>query len=307
MANLYCFSLRCTQTGHHPRRPRTEDSVYLEIVQGDDVKARWPSDGVRDMNPNDTARLGVVANYEPDPAKPLKARLWNRHGGDGTPELWGEYAFPAAGTGKGTLPLDSAEYGSSYALAFDQLAAPGNQVWLRSIQCIAPASALDFAVVEAALALSQEALDSFGKELSNAPDPRAQAVGGAMEAAAAVLGTIPNLAKAVADAGTWPDELYLSYGASRDAENQIYPTDGGTLAFAENDIDDPEYAKIFLPLGGSPVQIVLWDRDSSSPDDNLGSLMVAADAAIGDYACILRSAKEGSVYLLAYAVVPPLA
>jgi len=145
------------------------------------------------------------------------------------------------------------------------------------IQCLQPATGTDLGV-NSALANLPNLLPS---QLGSNP-----------------LGAVANLIAAIDRAQANPDDLYITKGAKGN-ENAIWPGPGRNELTYRDQTKTPNVA---VPFYGSQ-NISLWDYDSGSSDDLLGSItMKEEERGLGVLAKVAFSVQEGSVYYVFYRV-----
>ncbi|WP_432139829.1 MULTISPECIES: hypothetical protein [unclassified Streptomyces] len=150
--------------------------------------------------------------------------------------------------------------------------------------CVHAATGTDTAVNEALSALA-------GNEVV-----RLSSIGGSV---ADFVKSIPQAAAAIDTARGDPDDLYLTTDTAGGLDRAIWPGNGSTGTVRSGQTQ---------PLGVAvPVNRVqnlsLWDYDSVSRDDLLGSIRIdEGERGAGPIAKLARNDTEGSAYYVTYQV-----
>ncbi|WP_369166756.1 hypothetical protein AB5J49_02180 [Streptomyces sp. R28] len=120
-----------------------------------------------------------------------------------------------------------------------------------------------------------------------------------VSSAQAFVQSIPQAIAAIDAARGDPDDLYITTTTSGGVDGAIWPGNGSTGSVNSGQTQ---------PLGVSvPVDFVqnlsLWDYDSASDDDLLGSIRIEeSEQGAGPIARLASSPAEGSAYYVTYRV-----
>jgi hypothetical protein len=110
---------------------------------------------------------------------------------------------------------------------------------------------------------------------------------------------IGNLLQAIDVARADPDDLYVTTGTAGGRDNAVWPGRGQNSVMRSG---QSQPLNLQIPFAGS-LNVSLWDYDSGSRDDLLGSVTILeSDFGQGDLAKIAASPVEGSVYYVVYNV-----
>ena len=113
------------------------------------------------------------------------------------------------------------------------------------------------------------------------------------------VNAVPGLLEAIDTARQDPDDLYVTTNTAGGVANRVWPAEAETQPTQAGQSQNPEVA---LDFSGN-LNISLWDYDSGSGDDLLGSITVLeAEAGQGDIAKLAASPVESSAYYVVYAV-----
>ncbi len=158
---------------------------------------------------------------------------------------------------------------------------------VKMLYCVRAATGVDSGVIQA-IADAISALPSaiLPSELA----------GGDMKA---TLDGVAQTIFAIDTAGADPDDLYVTTGTEGDVDLAVWPGNGETQDVSAGQSVQPnitidfEYAQ----------NLSLWDYDTVSSDDLLGSVtMLAEEAGQGEIAKLATSDVEGSAYYVTYEV-----
>lgn len=153
---------------------------------------------------------------------------------------------------------------------------------IRTVYCVRPATGTDAGVNQALAGLAAEVLPS-------------QVGGNLLEG----LKRLPNVIAAIDSARSDPDDLYITTGTQGGRDNAIWPGRGSHGSMRSGQSFAPTISLDFA----TTQNISLWDYDSVSRDDHLGSIMIqASDQGRGEIAKLASSAVEGSAYYIIYRV-----
>lgn len=152
---------------------------------------------------------------------------------------------------------------------------------IRTIYCMSPATGTDGAVNAALADLPAYVLSDLGEATI-----------------ARTLAGVRELIGAVDAARADPDDLYLTSGTEGDRSQAIWPGAGQSVPMRAGQSVAPNVEVAF----NGTQNISLWDYDSVSRDDLLGSVTASRDEAGKELLKPARSQVEGSVYYVQYAV-----
>lgn len=113
-----------------------------------------------------------------------------------------------------------------------------------------------------------------------------------------VIRAIPGLIDAIDAARADPDDLYLTNDTSGGVENRIWPIDKKYHPVNTNQLVTLGVAIAFE----DKLNLSLWDHDSSSDDDLLGSIVIDSVDVGKEMTKKAWSEIESSVYLVSYLV-----
>jgi hypothetical protein len=152
---------------------------------------------------------------------------------------------------------------------------------IQTIRCVRSASGIDSGVFEAFARLPLTVVPS---ELD-----------GAVEAIKALPGVIEAIDAARSD----PGNLYITAQTTADRNRALWPAPGVDVDMLPDQSVEPN-----LTLDFTHTQnLSLFDHDTVSADDHLGSIMISAsEQGSGEIARLASSSVEGSVYYIIYRV-----
>lgn len=155
---------------------------------------------------------------------------------------------------------------------------------ISTVFCFQPASGIDGPVNSAILNLVPNAFaldDPLGRPTAD------------------VIKAMPGVLQAIDNARTDPDQLYITTDTAGGRANAIWPGPGAMQdmqAGQSNDVD------LTLDFNHS-LNLSLWEYDSGSADDLLGSVtLYASEQGSGDQVKKAYSTVEGSCYFVTYRV-----
>lgn len=120
-----------------------------------------------------------------------------------------------------------------------------------------------------------------------------------ISAVIASIRALPGVVEAIDAARTDPDNIYMTTSTNEGRENAIWPPEGVEIEMLP---DQSHEINLNLDFNFSQ-NISLFDHDTVSADDHLGSIMVSADeAGMGPRVGKAASQVEGSVYFITYEV-----
>lgn len=152
---------------------------------------------------------------------------------------------------------------------------------IETIRCVRSASGIDAPVFDAIATLPSEVAPSEIDELIR------------------TIKALPGVIEAIDAARDDPDNLYLTAGTTGKRDLAIWPAPGTD---AEMRPDQSISPAITLDFEFSQ-NLSLWDYDSVSRDDHLGSILIeASQAGQGEVGRLASSRIEGSVYYIIYRV-----
>jgi hypothetical protein len=110
---------------------------------------------------------------------------------------------------------------------------------------------------------------------------------------------LPGVIGAIDVARSDPDNFYVTTNTNGGRQNAIWPGPGGDVQMQAGQSVAPQ-----LPVQVSGSQnISLWDYDSTSDDDLLGSVtMLESEQGQGEIAKLAKSMVESSFYYVVYRV-----
>lgn len=155
-------------------------------------------------------------------------------------------------------------------------------VRLLMLFCVRHASGTDFGATQAIAGLADFIPASqFGSPLSS------------------VISNLPQVIAAIDTARSDPDDLFVTTDTTGDFGNSFWPPGGQTQNFQAG-----QSATVMLDFEfAHSINFSLWDYDSSSPNDLLGSVTVfEQEAGTGEIAKLAKSDVEGSAYYVFYEV-----
>jgi hypothetical protein len=114
-----------------------------------------------------------------------------------------------------------------------------------------------------------------------------------------VIRALPGVIAAIDTARSDPDDLYVTTNTDGGRDNAIWPGAGRDVKMQADQSVAP---RITVPFSGSQ-NISLWDYDSVSDDDLLGSVtMFESEQGQGEIAKLAKSTVESSYYYVVYKV-----
>lgn len=123
--------------------------------------------------------------------------------------------------------------------------------------------------------------------------------GDSLNAIQTAINALPGLLEAVDQARQDPDDLYVTTNTAGGLDNAVWP---GNQRTQPTQAGQSQSIRLPLQFSGN-LNVSLWDYDSSSDDDLLGSITVLeAEAGRGDIAKLAASAVESSAYYVVYRV-----
>lgn len=155
------------------------------------------------------------------------------------------------------------------------------QATIETIRCIRSASGIDAGVFEALSRLP----------LQVAPDE--------IDALVASVRALPGVVEAIDSARGDPDNLYVTAGTNPGREQALWPPPDTEIEMRPDQSVAPGVSIDFA----FSQNLSLWDYDTVSRDDHLGSIMIeASEQGAGEIARLASSSIEGSVYYVVYRV-----
>ncbi len=110
---------------------------------------------------------------------------------------------------------------------------------------------------------------------------------------------LPGVIAAVDAARSDPDDLYITTNTGGGRDNAVWPSPGGVVQIQAGQSETPDFTVDF----DHSQNLSLWDYDSVSDDDLLGSVtMFASEQGQGEIAKLARSPIENSYYYVVYRV-----
>jgi hypothetical protein len=149
------------------------------------------------------------------------------------------------------------------------------------LYCVRQASGTDFGAIQALSGLAPSIPASgFGAQVSE------------------ILGQLPEVIAAIDTARSDPDNLFITTESSGDLEYAVWPSGDPVDAQAGQTL------VVMLDLTFTyALNISLWDYDSASDNDLLGSVAIfEEEAGTGQIAKLAKSDIEGSAYYVVYEV-----
>lgn len=117
--------------------------------------------------------------------------------------------------------------------------------------------------------------------------------------AIAAIRTLPGVIAAVDTARADPDDLYITTDTSGGRRNAVWPAPGSDVRMQAGQSATPDIALEF----DHSQNVSLWDYDSASDDDLLGSVtMFAHESGRGEIVKLAKSSVENAYYYVAYRV-----
>lgn len=116
---------------------------------------------------------------------------------------------------------------------------------------------------------------------------------------AAAIRALPGVIDAIDTARSDPDDLYLTTDTTGDRDEAVWPSAGHNIQIQAGQSITPDLSIEFE----HSQNLSLWDYDSSSDDDLLGSItMFANEAGAGEIVKLAKSDIENAYYYVAYQV-----
>jgi len=246
------------------------------------------------MRVGDEAFINQTFSFNKD----LKVELWE-YDSTSADDYMGTHVFPTTDSGSGKITLSDPKEGNLYELRYEYLKTKIKVVRLHSAKCVAMSDSVNSDLVSKAIGLSSAVAEAASKVLGQISNPKAQLVGQALEAGATVLKQIPGLVDAIAKAGNYPDELYMTFTNQPGIEKRFWPQPGKYYEIYAGQI--VRFDELRYPLTQS-LDVSLWEYDYVSGDDQLGSFAIEKETDPGTYVTTVTSASEASIYLFAYTV-----
>ncbi|WP_434030260.1 hypothetical protein [[Pseudomonas] boreopolis] len=114
-----------------------------------------------------------------------------------------------------------------------------------------------------------------------------------------VIRAMPGVLQAIDQARADPDQLYITTSTAGGRDNAIWPAPGADVEMQAGQSND---VNLELPFEHS-LNLSLWDYDSGSGDDLLGSVtLYAGEQGAGEKVRKAWSSVEGSCYFVTYRV-----
>ncbi len=286
MPKLYLENLTCMR----PAGGGSTDQTYMKIRVDERVYDRWPESGHRNMRRRDNVFLGKTITFDHS----VRLQLFEYDSGSAD-DFMGEVTITAATRGN-TVRIIGRDEGSEYELSFAVL--PGKQKWLRfdSARCVIAATGIDGAALTAVTDAAADASRAAARVIGEG-----KTIGKALEAAGGVFKAVPAIAKAIDEAGQYPDQLYITRGGSRGVDGRVWPL--GSREYVEVSSGQVvRFQRDLRFLLRDPVDLSFWEYDSLTSDDLLGTLIVEIDKPIGWHVDTVTSEAEGAAYLVAYEI-----
>jgi hypothetical protein len=152
---------------------------------------------------------------------------------------------------------------------------------IQTIRCIRSASGIDSGVFDA---------------LATLPTVVAPAE---IDALVSAVHALPGVVEAIDDARDDPDNFYITTGTAPGREQALWPPVGQDVDMRPDQSVAPGVTIEFE----TTQNLSLWDFDSVSRDDHLGSIMIdAAEQGQGEVGRLASSKVEGSLYYIIYSV-----
>ncbi|MBD2199636.1 MULTISPECIES: C2 domain-containing protein [Calothrix] len=290
MAKIVLSKLKCIKTSSGGGA----DDVYAKFFVDGQQTQKWPISGDYDMRVGDEAFINQTFSFNKD----LKVELWE-YDSTSADDYMGTHVFSATGSGSGKITLADPKEGNVYELGYEYLTTKIKVARLHSAKCVAMSESVNSDLVSKAVSLSSDVAAAAAKVLGQTPNPKAQLVGQALEAGATVLKGIPGLVDAIGKAGNYPDELYMTFTNQPGIAKRFWPQPGKYYEIYAGQI--VRFDELRYPLTQS-LDVSLWEYDSVSGDDQLGSFAIDKETEIGTYVKTVTSASEASIYLVAYTV-----
>ena len=286
MAKIYLNKLECIATAGSGA-----DDTYA-IINVDGKKYRWPKKGDHEMERGEIGYIKKEFEFN----RTLKIELWEAD--TFSDDRMGSYTFKASGNGSGFATIENPDEGSEYKLEYEYIGENVKDVTIKMAKCVKVASGIDMEVLKEVMSMSSDVAKSAGNILGNVNNPKAKVISEALKAGADVLNKVPGLAKAIDDAGGYPDQLYLTHTNQPGVKNRFWPTSDYYEVRSGQII---RFDELTFPLT-APVDINFWEYDWSSPDDHLGCCSIEVDQPVGLHTEVITNKQEGAVYILIYEV-----
>lgn len=152
---------------------------------------------------------------------------------------------------------------------------------VRMIYCVSPATGTDIGVNRAIARLPQSLSASFG-----------------LKAVTDAVQSVPGLLAAIDAARADPDDLYMTSDTHGDRDRAIWPGPGRSAPMRATQSVAPG---VTLSFSGSQ-NVSLWDHDTASRDDHLGSVTMFEHEKGQELFKLAASEVEGSAYYVHYRV-----
>ncbi len=156
---------------------------------------------------------------------------------------------------------------------------------IRMIHCVSPATGVD-SPANAAIAAAIAAL------------PQTLVANAGLGAVLGAVQSIPGLMRTLDAVRSDPDDLYMTTGTEGDRDLAIWPGPGQSRLMRAAQTDTPNVTLSF----SFSQNISLWDYDSVSRDDHLGSITMFENEIGQELLKQASSAVEGSIYYIHYRV-----
>jgi hypothetical protein len=152
---------------------------------------------------------------------------------------------------------------------------------VQTVRCIRSASGIDSGVFEAFAQLPLVALPAEIDQIVQ------------------TVRALPGVIEAIDAARSDPDNLYITATTNADRDQALWPPPGVDVDMLPDQSATPDVSIDFE----TTQNLSLFDHDSVSADDHLGSIMMeAAEQGQGEIARLASSSVEGSVYYVTYRV-----
>jgi hypothetical protein len=152
---------------------------------------------------------------------------------------------------------------------------------VQTILCVKAATGVDGPVLDALASVADKIAPS---EISAAID---------------AFKAVPGVVEAIDASRADPDNLYVTTDSTPGRDRAAWPGGGSDVPMLPEQSVAPGISVAF----DTTQNISLWDYDTVSDDDHLGSIMMeAADQGMGPIAKKASSSVEGSLYFVTYQV-----
>lgn len=152
---------------------------------------------------------------------------------------------------------------------------------IQTIRCVRSASGIDPGVFQAFAGLPTTVVPS---ELDSVIE---------------ALKALPSVLEAIDAARSDPDNLYITGQTTADRDRALWPAPGVDVDMRPDQSVEPNVTLNFT----HSQNLSLFDHDTVSADDHLGSIMMSAsEQGAGEIARLASSSVEGSVYYIIYRV-----